>query len=226
MFIYPERALVNRTLPKSKIYANAKPARSLRQRFVDSVEEIVWKYKLASTTLRLPASQGIEEIQVFSIALRTAELKEDVLRALDRAIPSLIFFELTHQRRVRFAAAFKRMSESAHDKQFVAAYYLTPWQDAGAPREPLPIAINMAALYEQMLYRHMLASGLTLQPRPGETLEDTAERGSRIRAQMVACRRLESKLRREDQFNRKVEINAELRQACELLADLQRGTGS
>jgi len=226
MFIYPERALVNRPLPKNKVYANARPSRSLKQQFVGNVEEIVWKYKLASTTLRLPASQGIEEIQIFSIALRTAELKEDVLRALDRAIPSLLFFELNHQRRIRFAAAYKRMSDAAHDKQFVAAYYLTPWQDAGAPREPLPVAIDMAALYEQMLYRHMIASGLCLQPRPGETLEGTAERGARIRAQMLACRRLESRVRREEQFNRKVEINAELRQAREILVDLQSGESS
>lgn len=221
MFLYPERALVNRMLPKNKVYANARPGRALRQRMVEQVEEIVWKYKLAPATLRLPASPGIDEIQVFSIAQRAPELKEDVLRTLDRAIPSLLFFELSFQGRVRFAAAFKRMSEAAHDKQFVAAYYLTPWQDSAAPREPLPVAINMAALYDQMLRRLMLASGLGLRPRPDETLEQAAERGSRIRAQVLACQRLESKLRRESQFNRKVEINAELRQARKTLAELE-----
>ena len=222
MFAYPERALVNRILPKNKIYANARPGRALRQRIVEQVEEIVWRYKLAPATLRLPASPGFEEIQIFSIAQRVPELKEDVLRTLDRAIPSLLFFELNFQGRVRFAAAFKRMSEAAHDKQFVAAYHLTPWQDSSAPREPLPVAIDLAALYDQMLRRHMLASWLGFGLRPDETLEQAAERGSRIRAQMLACQRLESKLRREAQFNRKVEINAELRQAHELLASLKR----
>lgn len=218
MFVYPERALVNRILPKSKVYANARPARALRQRIVEQVEEIVWRYKLAPATLHLPASPGVEEIQVFSVALRVPELKEDVLRALDRAVPSLLFFELSFQGRTRFAAAFKRMSEAAHDKQFVAAYYLTPWQDAAAPRIPLPVAIDIGSLYDQMLRRHMLAAGL--RSRPDETLEKAAERGSRIRAQMLACQRLELRLRREVQFNRKVEINNQLRQAREELHEL------
>ena len=222
MFAYPERALVNRILPKNKIYANARPGRALRQRIVEQVEEIVWRYKLAPATLRLPASPGIEEIQVFSIAQRVPELKEDVLRTLDRAIPSLLFFELSFQGRVRFAAAYKRMSEAAHDKQFVAAYYVSPWKDASAPREALPVAIDIGSLYEQMLRRHMLVSGLGLRPRPDERLEQAAGTcGSRIRVQMLACQRLESRLRREAQFNRKMEINAELRQARQLLAELE-----
>jgi len=220
MFVYPERALVNRIVPKSKVYANARPARVLRQRIVEQVEEIVWRYKLAPATLHLPASPGVEEIQVFSIALRVPEFKEDILRALDRAIPSLLFFEMSFQGRIRFAAAFKRMSEAAHDKQFVAAYYLTPWQEASAPRLPLPVAIDIGSLYDQMLRRHMLAAGL--HSRADETLEEAAERGSRIRAQMLACQRLESKLRREMQFNRKVEINKELRQARQTLQGLTR----
>lgn len=221
MFVYPERALFNRVLPKNKIYGQTNPSRALRQRFVDQVEEIVWHYKLAPETINLPARENVREIQIFSVSLRSPDLKEEILRTLDRAIPSLLFFELCFQGRIRFAAAFKRVSEAAHDKQFVAAYYVTPWQDAPAPREPLPVAVSMDGLYEQILQRHMLASSLGLRPRAGETLEETAERGARIRTQVLAVQRLESRLRREIQFNRKVEINAELRQAREILAELQ-----
>jgi hypothetical protein len=220
VFAYPDRAQVNRVLPKNKVYGHTQPSRALRQRFITQVEEIVWRYKLAPATLSLSAHSEVKEIQVFSIALRAAELKEDVLRTLDRAIPSLLFFELNFQGRVRFAAAYKRMSEAAHDKRVVAAYYLTPWRDATVPREPLPVAIDMAGLYEQMLHRHMLSSGL--HPRPAETLAETAERGSRVRAQELACQRLEIKARREPQFNRKVEINAELRQARARLEELRQ----
>jgi hypothetical protein len=95
MFLYPDHALVQRSLPKNKIYANARPTRAVRDRFVSQVAEIVWRYKLSPDTVRLPARGGIEEIQIFEIALKTPELSEDVLRTIDRAIPSLLFFELT-----------------------------------------------------------------------------------------------------------------------------------
>ena len=100
MFLYPEHALVERVLPKSKIYGYAQPSRAMRQRFVSEVDEIVWRYKLAPETIHLPARPGVEEIQVFQIALKAGELREDVLRIIDRAIPSLLFFELTFQSQV------------------------------------------------------------------------------------------------------------------------------
>ena len=106
MFLYPEQTKFGRVLPKNKVYGHAKPSRAVRQRFVDEVGEIVWRHKLAPETLRLPAKPGVAEIQVFEIALKTGELREDVLRTIDRAVPSLIFFELTFEGRVRFAAAY------------------------------------------------------------------------------------------------------------------------
>ena len=161
------------------------------------------------------------EIQVFEIALKTGELREDVLRTIDRAIPSLIFFELTFEGRVRFAASYKRASEIAANQPVVETYFETPWQDATVPRLPLPVALDMAGLYEQMLRAHMLASPFALRSRVGETLPETVERGSRIRAKRRECKQLEAKLRKEAQFNRKVEINAQFRACQAALAELE-----
>lgn len=221
MFLYPEQTKFGRVLPKNKVYGHAKPSRAVRQRFVDEVEEIVWRHKLAPETLRLSAKPGVTEIQVFEIALKTGDLREDVLRTIDRAVPSLIFFELTFEGRVRFAASYKRASEIAASQSVVETYFETPWQHATAPRLPLPVALDMAGLYEQMLRQHMLASPLALRSRAGETLPDTVERASRIRAKRRECKQLEAKLRKETQFNRKVEINAQLRMCQAALAELE-----
>ncbi|HEY3442233.1 MAG TPA: DUF4391 domain-containing protein [Paludibaculum sp.] len=88
MFDYPKQAEFNHVIPKAKIYSFAKPTRAVRDRFVSQVAEIVWKYKLSPETVNLPARHGIQEIQIFAVALKAAELAEDVLRAMDRAIPS------------------------------------------------------------------------------------------------------------------------------------------
>jgi hypothetical protein len=222
VFLYPEQTKFGRVLPKNKVYSHAKPSRAVRQRFVDEVEEIVWRHKLAPETLRLPAKLGVAEIQVFEIALKTGELREDVLRTIDRAVPSLIFFELTFEGRVRFAASHKRANEIAANQPVVETYFETPWQDATAPRLPLPVALDMAGLYEQMLRAHMAASPFALRPRLGESLPDAVARGVLIRAKRRECKQLEAKLRKESQFNRKVEINANLRDARALLEQLQK----
>ena len=52
MFLYPEQAKSTAFLPKNKIYGHAQPSRAIRQRFVNEVEQIVWRYKLAPETLQ------------------------------------------------------------------------------------------------------------------------------------------------------------------------------
>src|ERR1700735_3584556 len=123
MFDFPKQAELNRLLPKSKVYEFAKPSRAVRDRFVRQIEEIVWKFKLAPETVNLPARQGIEEIQVFGIALKTRELTGTALRpvllTIDKAIPSPIFYQLTFGDRVKFVAAYKRPSEAESAKSVV-----------------------------------------------------------------------------------------------------------
>ena len=164
---------------------------------------------------------GIEGIQIFEVALKTGELKVDVLRSLDRAIPWRLFFELTFQGQVRFAAAYKRPSEGSSSTPVVEDYFLTPWQPTGEPRLPLPVALDLAGLYEQMLLGHMQASPLAIATRVGESLSEAIERGKAIRVHQRELRRLEAALIRESQFNRKVEINAQLRCYREELTALE-----
>jgi hypothetical protein len=206
MFDYPKQAEFNRIVPKAKVYAFAKPTRAVRNRFVSQVAEIVWKYKLSPETVNLPARQGVQEIQIFVIALKTAELAEDVLRAMDRAIPSPIFFDLTFDGRVKSTAAYKRPGGIDASKPVVDVYFETEWQPAGIARPPLPVAVDLAGLYAQML-----RGLLPLPPRAGEPIEAQVERARLIRVKESECRRLEARILKEVQFNRKVEINAELR---------------
>ena len=222
MFLYPQHALVDRVIPKNKIYGHTQPGRALKHRFVNEVEEIVWRHKLSPGTIHLPARPGVEEIQIFQIALKSGELYEQVLRTIDRAIPSLIFFELTFQGKVRFSAAHKRLSEVGSGQPVVDTYFETPWSDASFPRQPLPVAIDLGSLYEQMLRQIMLSSDLGLNSIRDEPLLEMIERAKRIRVKRRACQKLEVKLKKEIQFNRKVEINAQIRYCKAELAELQR----
>ena len=209
LFTYPPQAAFEKVLPKSKIYAHAKPTRRLQQRFTDEVAQIVWKYKLAPETIRIPARAGVEEIQVFGVTLKAAaedEFTEDVLRCIDKAIGFPILFEVGAADRVRAVAAYKRPSEADSAKWVVGDYFMSAWLPADTPRSPLPVALDLASLYGQLLRQLM-----PYPPREGESLKDHAERLDRIRSLQREHAKLETRLNREKQFNRKVEINAEAR---------------
>lgn len=216
MFDYPKQAEFNGVITKTKIYAFAKPTRAVRDRFVAQVAEIVWKFKLSPETVNLPARPGVQEIQIIHLLLKGPDVAEDVLRAMDRAIPSPIFFELHWDRKVRHTAAYKRPGLVDADKPVVNDYFASEWKPAAAERPPLPVALDLAGLYERML-----RALLPFPPRPGEPIEVQVERARLIRLREAEIRRLEQRLRKEVQFNRKVEINRELRHAQAGLAKLQ-----
>jgi hypothetical protein len=206
LFDFPPQAKVGRVLPKSKIYQHGRVSAALRERFVRQVEQITWQYKLAPETINLPVRVGIEEIEVFDLALKTDVLDEDVLRAIDRAIPLPIVFQLHHGQRTRMVAAHKRPSAGEAGKWVIDGYFAGAWQPAAAARRALPMALDLHSLYEQLL-RSLLPQGA----RAGESLPEQLARLTQLRSLQNEYKKLEALLRREKQFNRKVVLNAELR---------------
>ena len=215
MFAYPKQAEFNRVIPKNKIYAYAKPSKRVRELFVSEVGEILWKYKLSPETTNLPARHGITEIEVFEVALRTPELDDTVIQAMDRAIPFPLLFQFTHGEHVRFAASYKRPSEADSSKWVIEARFQTEPQPLSAERPPLPVALDLAGLYEHIVRQH-----IPLTPRAEESLADHVARFQAIEAKQRERQQLEARLEREKQFNRKVELNAGLRSVTAELASL------
>jgi hypothetical protein len=217
MFTYPKQAEFSRVVPKTKIFAHARVGRRLKDLFAAQVDQIVWKYKLAPETVNLPAKDGIREIQVFELSLKTEELHEDILTTLDKAIPFPLLFQLVRADRIQYAATFKRPSEADATKWVIEAVFRTGWQPIDAERQPLPVCLDLAALHAQLVRQH-----LPLPARPGENLRDQVARLAAIQAKEKQCQQLENRLKQEKQFNRKVELNASLRQAQQELFDLRR----
>lgn len=217
MFAYPKQAEFNHVVPKTKIYAHARPSKRIKDLFVAQVGEIRWKYKLSPETINLPARHGIQEIQVFELALKTADLDADVLLAIDRAIPFPLFFQLIHDGQIRCVASYKRPSDADAAKWVIEASFQTDWlHHSSFILQPLPISLDLAGLYEQMIRRH-----LPLPPRSGEGIREHVARFNAIQAREKEQRLLRTKLRSEKQFNRKVEMNATLRSLSRELKTLE-----
>jgi hypothetical protein len=217
LFHYPKQAAFERVLPKSKIYEHAKPSSAVREQFVSQIDKIIWQYKLAPETINLPARSDVPEIQIFTIVQKTPELSEDVLRCIDQAIPFPIFYQLTFDRRIKIKAAYKRPSEADTGKWVIDGYFETDWQAGDSERSELPVVLDMAGLYE-----HMLRRLLPLPPRTGETLKTQIERLGQLRSKQNEYRKMEARLQKEQQFNRKVELNAQLRKLKSQLEILSR----
>jgi hypothetical protein len=206
LFDFPRSATFGRVLPKSKIYEYAHPPASVKKLFVRQIDQIVWQYKLAPETLKLPATPAVSEIQVFRISLKEDAVNPEVLRSIDMAIASPLIFELLFENRCKVKAAFKRSNESDPSKRVVSEYIESDWLPQDTQRSLLPVALDLGMLYEQLL-----APMIPFTARAGERLGQRLERVTLIRAKQREVERCQAQLQKEKQFNRKVEINAELR---------------
>ncbi|NTI24183.1 DUF4391 domain-containing protein [Rhizobium rhizogenes] len=241
LYDWPRASAFGRVIPKNKIYEHAGANTALKDLFVREVDQITWSHKLAPETINLPATKSVAEIQVFRITQREKALSTDVLRAIDRAIPFPLLFELSHGGRVKLAATYKRPNEADSTKWVLGDYF----ESAGLPedglRTPLPVALTMSALYEQLLSQ--LVEAQTARLVPGTTigfaeapqssfmaapdmqplsLEARIAVAEAIKATTREVDRIKARLGRERQFNKRVAINAELRAAKE---DLKRLIG-
>lgn len=219
IYQYPDKALVNRNIPKTKFYEHASITRAVKEAFVAQIQQITWAYKLSPETTNLAATKGLYEIQVFNILLKTPDLTEGVLLSIDKAIPHPIIYQLFFEGNMRVVLAYKRLNETDETKWVVEKYLSTEWmpiEKAEAKKQPLPVSLNLGGLYEQILKALM-----PIQANQGESIREQTQRLALITQKQKEITQLQSKMRNEKQFNRKVEMNAQLKALQQELAQLQ-----
>lgn len=212
LYRWPENATFGRAVPKTRFYEHGNVRTALREKFVDEIQRITWAYKLADDTIRLRGTTAVPEIQVFKIETKGADVSDEVLAAIDRAVHFPIVFEVASTGCVRMAAAQKTLDGKAPR---IATYFTTDWLPPETRRRPLPTALDLPNLYEVIL-----ASLLPAPARVGETVHEAAGRLDRARKVEREIAALKKKLRSEPQLNRKIELRRQLKDREVALAKL------
>ena len=208
LYDYPKATLLKRVVPKTRIYDRVRASTALRDKFVSQVDQITWRAKLAPETINLPATKSVPEIQVFRVTLKTDAIQDDVLKAIDRAIPFPILFELEHEGQIQVTAAHKRPSAAEAAKWVISDYLRSDWLPTDTPRGALPVALNLGVLYEQILTALM-----PIVPQTAESLSARMDRTHALKTKEREISQLKSKLKRETQFNIKMTLHGQLREA-------------
>lgn len=208
LYHWPDTARVGSRVPKEKFYEQGSVSPQVRARFVSEVARITWAYKLADATINLPDSEAVPEIQVFRLEAKDADVSDQVLTAIDKAIPSPIIFEVARATRggsqVQMTAAYKQPGSSAPK---LSQYLRTEWLDAALERQPLPTAISLPTLYAALL--EPMAN---VEVRPGEAMSEVAERLRLVASLEREIAALRRKIKNEKQLNRKIEMRRLLKE--------------
>ena len=209
LFDYPTKARFGRMLPKSKIYENANVNTKIKDKFVNQIKKIVWQYKLSSDTLNLDATDKVPEIQVFDLFIKTKEVDQSLLEVIDKAIAFPIIFQIYKDNKVKIKAAYKRPSESANNKWVIESYFESEWLDKDTAKQPMPQALDLNKLYDQILKSLMpveVTSNKTTQ-----SIDEQVGIINQINSLQKELDKLNSKYRKERRRNRQFEINKQIK---------------
>lgn len=216
----PKSTEYGRRIPKHKFYENIAVTPVLRKAFSEQIEAIYWRNKIAPSTVNLAEGAEVTEIEIFEIKLRAAELDENVLRLIDRAVPYHIIFILEHEGRYRAAAGYKEAAASGAPPFKVSRYYYTGWT-AFEAQLPLRLeGLTMDAAYDNFVRQ---TAGEALSADGGETLKASVERSQQAEQLRKKITALEGRMRKERQLNRRMEMNAELKELREIMEELFNG---
>lgn len=189
----------------------------MRRVFVEQINTIYWKNKIAPSTLNLEAGATVGEIEVFEIKLNNIPLDISILKQIDSEIPYHIIFILEHNGLCQAWTAYKEKTSNSSRAFKVDKYYHTGW----LPEDELELkldGLNMDSVYESYV-RQIAGDALMNKANSTETLKESVERDKQIQLLNKQIEALQLKIRREKQFNRQIELNTELKK---LKAQLQK----
>ena len=208
----PATTQFNRRIPKQKFYENVSVPPALKRVFVEQIKTIYWRNKIAASTVNLAAGGAVTEIEVFEIQLNQPSLDEAVLKLIDKAIPYHILFLLTSGGKAQAWIGYKEMAESGSGAFKVSRYYHTDWTDADKLTLRLE-GLSLDAAYESFVRQiHNAGASVESEQWSGELpLQEAVAREEKRRALEKKIAALEARIRKEKQFNRQMEMNAELK---------------
>ena len=211
LYQFPQQAKVNQLIPKNKFYEQGKANTKIEQLFVDQVENIRWAYKLASSTIHLQDQEDLKEIQIFRVKSRVKDLDVSILSFIDKLILTPIIFEVVYQDKVKVVASYKRLSQADKTKAVIGQYYASEWL-VDHNRVELPLYLKLADLYEHFIAQILpIASNKDLEnDDESVSIELQLQKAQQLESLQKQFDQLQSKLRNERQFNRRVELNKQL----------------
>lgn len=205
----PKSTEFNRRIPKQKFYENISVSPTLKRVFIDQIKVIYWRNKVAATTMNLASGATVTELEVFEIKLNGQQLDESVLRQIDKEIPYHILFLLEYDGKYQAWTAYKEAAASGSNAFKVGTYYHTDW----IPEDELPLKVeglSIDKVYENFV-RQIAGDALRSEEGKTESLKESVERDNRRQELEKQVAALQTKVRKEKQLNKQVQLNAELK---------------
>jgi len=216
---FPIHTELNKRIPKQKFYDNLSVTPALKKVFIEQVNAIYWRNKIATSTLNVASGERVTEIEVFELRLNQQKLDTTILQLIDKEIPYHILFILSFEDMCQVWIGYKEANAVKSGNFKVGSYFHTDWVKTER------LSLRLEGLTIDAIY-----DNLVRQIAPQEVGGWSAENGVKRAVEQYEQKQkllkeiaaLEKKVQIEKQFNRQVEMNEELKEARKALEVLSK----
>ena len=221
----PKNSSIGKTIYKNIFYEKADLSASDKKLLMKTVDKITWIYCLQPETMNIPAYKDEErdysEIEIIEVKVHQDHKLERIAEIAMRAIPypMLLIFKMEEKR--QFYVAHQRTNQSDSSKNIIEGLIATDWLDSDSDLfEKLDIRQMRFANFF-MLYTDIV-DVISIYNVSDIILDETSLTGAEARelsAQIAEVDEkisiLRTKLKKENQFNRKMELHIKINELKE-----------
>ena len=193
MFGFPSSTEIKKQLPKRAIYAKFDMSASQRERFDADISRIdIVSIVSLKTVPTLAEGEEVKEFYVLGVQLKQKEYDPKNITMLTKLIPHKMVFALCYEEEIQFAIYHTKLITSGWKQTDEATLLLS--------------GLNLDAVWE-----NIVKSIGQIKISEGNTLAEqikVEEMRTKVKAQIAS---LTQRLNKEKQFNRQMEINAEIK---------------
>lgn len=228
----PQSCVVNHTIYKKMFYENARLLAGDKLLIRDVIQKITWLYCLKPETINVSAykddTRDYPEIEVVEVSLHNDRKLDRIAEIIMRSIPypMLLFFRLDDKAKIFLA--HQRISQSDGNKNTIEDFVETDWFDASSDLlskldTKLMRFTNLFALYSDLVDVVSVHNISAIMPLNGISGAEARELSAKIEDVEQDLQGLRAKMKKETQFNRKMELYMEIKKLMQIKTDLLKG---
>jgi len=194
-FELPKETFVNKFVAKKKFYEKTALSSKLINDFTHKIQKITWLYKLSENTIGISKTDTVTEIEIFEIELKEQKIPENILKVIDKTIPYQILYKFSFKDSFAYGITLK-------ENRVITNYYFSEWNEK--------IDFDFNGIDLEKVYQKLITAFIPDKNLNEDSFENIIDTDDKIKKLNKNIELLKSKIRKENQFNRKVELNKEL----------------
>lgn len=217
----PDACLVGSTIYKKLFYENAGLSSADKALFKDVISKVTWLYCLKPDTINISAYKDevrdYPEIEVLEVQIHKEQKQKRIAEIIMRTIPYPMLLIFRWEDKIQLFLAHQKINQNDSSKNTIEEWIWTDWlepaSDLLAKMDIKQMRFtNLFTLYSDMVDLVSIHKLLEIMPKsPSMTGAEARAISAQIEGLEGEIASLRAKLKKESQFNRRMELNIEIK---------------